>query len=46
MEPCPDEVEDCPTYPAEGPYLHAVEVAQGDLPALGLVEGSQLRLSG
>jgi uncharacterized membrane protein (UPF0127 family) len=45
MEPCPDDVEQCPTYAADGPYLHAVEVAQGDLEALGLVEGSVLRVS-
>lgn len=42
MEPCPDEVEDCPTYGAEGPYVHAIEVAQGDLPRLGIGPGSVL----
>lgn len=42
MAPCPDDVEDCPTYGADGPYLHAVEVAQGDLARLGMVPGSVL----
>jgi uncharacterized membrane protein (UPF0127 family) len=42
MEPCPDEVEDCPTTGADGPYLHAIEVAQGDLPGLGIGPGADL----
>lgn len=42
MEPCPDEVEDCPTTFAEGPYVHAIEVAKGDLPRLGIGPGSTL----
>lgn len=42
MPPCPDEVEDCPTYSADRPYLHAIEVAQGGLPALGIRPGSTL----
>lgn len=42
MEPCPDEVADCPSYAAVRPYVHAVEVAQGDLPRLGIGPGSVL----
>ncbi len=42
MEPCPDEVDDCPTFQAERPYVHAIEVAQGDLPRLGIGPGSVL----
>lgn len=42
MEPCPDEVEDCPTYGPDGPYVHAIEVAQGDLGRLGIGSGSVL----
>lgn len=41
MEPCPEEEPSaCPTYPPEGPYLHAIEVRQGDLPRLGIVAGA------
>lgn len=36
MEPCPDQVLRCPSYVAEGPYLHAIEVIQGDLARLGI----------
>lgn len=42
MEPCPDEVADCPSHSAARPYLHAVEVIQGDLPRLGIGPGSVL----
>jgi len=42
MEPCPDDVDPCPTYGAEAPYVHAIEVAQGDLPRLGIGPGSVL----
>ncbi len=41
MEPCPaDAAADCPTYAAAAPYLHAVEVALGDLPSIGIVPGA------
>jgi uncharacterized membrane protein (UPF0127 family) len=41
MAPCPaEEAADCPTYAADAPYLHAVEVAQGDLPSIGIVPGA------
>jgi uncharacterized protein len=43
MEPCPDATA-CPSYPAEAPYRMALEVAQGGLDELGLVEGSSSRL--
>lgn len=42
MEPCPDSVVDCPRYSADGPYLHAIEVAQGNLPGLGIGPGAVL----
>lgn len=41
MDPCPaDDASACPTFLADGPYVHAVEVPQGDLPALGIVPGA------
>jgi len=44
MDPCPeDEASACPTFPAAGPYLHAVEVGQGDLPSIGIVPGATVR---
>ena len=46
MEPCPAGVTDCPTYPPAGPYRMALEVPQGDLPDLGVVDGSRLVLGG
>lgn len=42
MQPCPDEVEDCPTYSADRAYLHAIEVPLGGLGALGIGPGSTL----
>ena len=44
MEPClgaAAEASDCPSYPPDGPYLWAVEVPQGGLPAIGLVPGAR-----
>jgi uncharacterized membrane protein (UPF0127 family) len=46
MEPCPDEVENCPNYPAAGPYRFALEVPQNNLAELGVGEGSLLRVGG
>jgi uncharacterized membrane protein (UPF0127 family) len=43
MDPCPAGTA-CPSYPAEAPYRMALEVAQGGLDELGLVEGSSSRL--
>ena len=42
MEPCPDSLARCPAYSASGPYVHAIEVAQGDLGRLGIGPGSVL----
>lgn len=42
MEPCPDEVRRCPTYGAARPYLHAIEVAAGDLGGMGIGPGAVL----
>ncbi len=43
MDPCPSDVAaECPLTFAAGPYRWAVEVPQGDLPALGMVDGSTL----
>jgi uncharacterized membrane protein (UPF0127 family) len=41
MDPCPPGT-DCPSYAAEGPYLHALEVDQGGLVALGIGDGARL----
>ena len=41
MDPCPaDDASACPTFLAAGPYVHAVEVPRGDLPALAIVPGA------
>lgn len=41
MDPCgAEEASSCPTFEPAGPYRHAVEVAQGDLPELGIVPGA------
>ncbi len=41
MDPCPAaEASDCPTSKPAGPYLHAIEVPQGDLARLGIVPGA------
>ncbi|MFP5256628.1 MAG: DUF192 domain-containing protein [Acidimicrobiia bacterium] len=45
MEPCEDR-EGCPTYPPAGPYRYAIEVLQGDLPALGITEGATVEVGG
>ncbi|MBW3548915.1 MAG: DUF192 domain-containing protein, partial [Actinobacteria bacterium] len=42
MEPCPDEVRRCPTYGADRPYLHAIEVPAGDLGRMGIGPGAVL----
>ncbi|HEX7133378.1 MAG TPA: DUF192 domain-containing protein [Iamia sp.] len=43
MDPCPDG-DQCPSYPADGPYRMALEVTQGGLDPLGLTAGSPARL--
>lgn len=45
MAPCEDK-EGCPLYPPAGPYRTAIEVFQGDLPALGIVEGATVYVGG
>jgi uncharacterized membrane protein (UPF0127 family) len=45
MEPC-DDVDGCPLYGADGPYRFALEVPRGELPSLGVEEGSVLRVGG
>jgi uncharacterized protein len=44
MEPCPDEVVDCPRYHSAAPAAVALEVPQGGLGALGIGPGSTLSL--
>ncbi len=44
MDPCPADTPVCPSYPPGGPYRLAVEVPQGGLDDLGLVEGARLEL--
>lgn len=46
MEPCPDEITDCPVYGADRPYRYALEVLKGELAALGAGAGSTLALTG
>jgi uncharacterized protein len=43
MEPCVDEPE-CPLYAADGPFLAAVEVPQGELDDLGLTGDARLEI--
>jgi len=45
MAPCEDR-DGCPTYAPDGPYRYALEVFQGDLPALGITEGSKVTVGG
>jgi uncharacterized membrane protein (UPF0127 family) len=45
MEPCEDR-EGCPTYPPGGPFRTAIEVFQGDLPALGITEDATVTVGG
>lgn len=46
MEPCPEDVVDCPSYPSAAPFEVAIEVPQGGLGALGIGPGSVLQLGG
>jgi len=45
MEPCADR-SDCPTYLPSGAYRVAIEVPQGELDDLGIVEGSTVTVGG
>jgi uncharacterized membrane protein (UPF0127 family) len=42
MDPCPPGTDDCPTYGADGAFLHALEVEQGALSSLGIGPGAQI----
>ncbi|MDQ3147586.1 MAG: DUF192 domain-containing protein, partial [Actinomycetota bacterium] len=42
MVPCPDRAATCPTYGADGAFLHALEVPGGGLDELGVGPGSRL----
>lgn len=42
MDPCPPDVEDCPSYDAAAPYVWALEVPQGGLDELGVGPGSRI----
>lgn len=46
MEPCPAADERCPLYSAAGPYRFAIEVFEGGLDDLGVVEGSRIWFTG
>jgi uncharacterized membrane protein (UPF0127 family) len=47
MAPCrADDPSACPTYPAAGPYRHALEVEQDDLARLGAGPGATLSFAG
>ena len=41
MAPCGDS-PDCPNYPPAGPYRFTIEVPQGHLDDLGIVEGAKI----
>lgn len=45
MEPCEDR-DGCPTYGPAGPYIAAIEVPQGRLDDLGIVEGATVSIGG
>jgi uncharacterized membrane protein (UPF0127 family) len=46
MAPCPAADETCPLYTAAGPYRYSIEVFQGRLDELGIVEGSRVSFTG
>jgi hypothetical protein len=46
MEPCPEDAESCPSYPAPAPFQVALEVPRGGLGALGIGPGSSIELQG
>lgn len=46
MDPCPDDVDRCPSYAAHRPFLSALEVVQGDLVRLGVGPGAVLSFPG
>jgi hypothetical protein len=46
MDPCPEELDDCPRYPAAAPFTFAIEAERGGLGALGIGPGSQVTFPG
>jgi uncharacterized membrane protein (UPF0127 family) len=47
MEPCPSQdPAACPSYPAEAPYTHAVEVTSGGLAEVGIGPGARAAFPG
>jgi len=46
MAPCLGRGNNCPSYPASGPFRYALEVAQGGLGALGVGPGAVLTTAG
>lgn len=44
MEPCPDEVAECPTYASPRPFRLALEVPKGNLARLGVGPGAVIEL--
>jgi uncharacterized membrane protein (UPF0127 family) len=44
MAPCDADAPDCPVYSASAPFRYALEVPFGQLPALGVGQGSKLVL--
>lgn len=45
MDPCPDEVVDCPTHGADRPYRYAIEVPKGTLADLDIGPGAVLKVT-
>jgi uncharacterized membrane protein (UPF0127 family) len=46
MEPCLNRGNDCPGYPAGGPFKYALEVPKGGLGALGVGAGAHISVGG
>ena len=46
MEPCLNRGDDCPGYPAGGPFKYALEVAKGGLGRLGIGSGAHINVGG
>jgi uncharacterized membrane protein (UPF0127 family) len=46
MEPCLNRGNDCPGYPAGGPFKYALEVAKGGLGRLGIGSGAHISVGG
>jgi len=46
MEPCLNRGNDCPGYPAGGPFKYALEVAKGGLGRLGIGSGAHINVGG